>query len=128
MSPTADGLALKIFMPSAGASDYIQCWCTRHDMDNYNIILETFLGSANRNLLFSHVVPGAYRELYSILGVPKFIDTTYQQQNTLWLEPVSGYGLSSIRTGNLVTCKSVSDSFITPNYFNVKLELVRLDV
>ncbi|MBE3094411.1 MAG: hypothetical protein IMZ52_05220 [Actinobacteria bacterium] len=126
MSPTADGQSLKIFMPSAGATNYIQCWCTRFDEDGYNVVIETFLGSANRNLLFSHVVPGAVSEQYNVLGKPHFIDSTYSQSNTLWLECISGYGLSSVRTSREISCKSISDSFITPNYFNVKIEGVRL--
>ena len=126
--PAADGPALTIYMPSSKATNHIHCWCTRWDEDNYNVTIETFLGSANRNLLFAHVIPGAYRELYNILGKPKFIDSTYSKQNTLWLEPVSGYALSSVRRSRSVTCKSASDTFINPNYFNVKLECVRLDV
>ena len=126
--PAADGPALKIYMPSAGAANFIQCWCTRFDEDNFSIVLETFLTSANRNLLFSHIVPGAQRELYNILGKPKFIDSTYSKENTLFLEPVSGYGLSSVRKSREVACKNASDTIITPDWFNVKLELVRLDV
>jgi len=126
--PTPDGPALKIYMPSAGAANFIQCWCTRFDEDNFSIVLETFLTSANRNLLFAHVVPGAYRELYNILGKPKFIDSTYSKENTLWLEPVSSYGLSSVRKSREVVCKNISDTFINPDYFSVKIEAVRLDV
>jgi len=126
--PTQDGPALKIYMPSQNAANYIQCWCKRFDEDNYNVVIETFLGSANRNLLFAHVVPGAQRELWNILGKPKFIDATYQKQNTLWLEPVSGYGLSGIRKSREVAVKSISDQLITPDYFNVKIEAVRIDI
>lgn len=125
--PNPDGPALKIYMPSENSSKVIQCWCKRWDEDNYGIILETFLGSANRNLLFANVVPGAQRELWNILGKPKFIDATYQKQNTLWLQPVSGYGLSGIRRGREVAVKSISDQFINPDYFNVKIEAVRID-
>lgn len=125
--PTADGNSLRIYLPSAQASDYIECWATRFDEENYNIVIETFLGSANRNLLFSHIVPGAYRELFNVLGKPKVIDSTYQKQNTLWIECVSGYGLSGVRKSRECVCRSASDSFITPDYFNVKLELVRID-
>jgi len=125
--PIADGPALRIYMPSQNADNFIQCWCTRWDESNYSISLETFLGSANRNLLFAHVVPGAVRELYNILGQPKFIDTTYSKSNTLWLEPLSGYGLSGVREGREVVCKNISDTFLNCNYFSVKLDLIRID-
>lgn len=125
--PAADGPALKIYMPSSTSQTYIKCWCTRWDEDNYNITLETFLGSANRNLLFSHVVPGGYRELKNILGYPWIMDITYpRNSNTLWLEPQYGYGISSVRCGRSVVCKNISDNFITPDYFHIKLECIRI--
>ena len=125
--PVEDGPALRIYMPSAGATNFIQCWCTRFDEDNYNVTVETFLGSANRNLLFSHIIPGAYRQLNNILGYPWVMDITYpRNSNTLWLEPQSGYGLSSMRIGRSVVIKSASDTFINPDYFNVKLECIRI--
>jgi hypothetical protein len=125
--PTPDGPSLKIYMPTAQSINFIKCWCTRWDENDYTVSVETFLGSANRNLLFSHITPGLYRELYNVLGKPKYIDGTFRKANTLWLEPVGGYGLSGLRKSRLVTVKNASDTIITPNYFNVKLECVRID-
>ena len=125
--PTPDGPALRIYMPSEQAANYIDCWCTRWDEDNYNITIETFLGSANRNLLFSHMIPGGYSEKRNLLGWIWVRDITYpRNSNTLWLEPQNSYGISSVRTGRSVVVKSASDTVITPDYFNVKLECVRI--
>lgn len=108
-------------------NNYIDCWCTRFDEGNWDLTVETFLESGNRNTLFENVVPGAVRELYSILGQPKYIDNTYSSGNTLIFEPQSGYGLSSLREKRMVAVKNIQDSFITRDYFGVKIESVRLD-
>jgi hypothetical protein len=109
-------------------TNYVSVPISRWDEQNYNVIIETFMGSGNRNTIFSNIVPGAFRELYNILGTPKFIDSTYSSSNTLILEPQSSYGISSLREKRVVAVKSASDNFITPNYFNVKLETIRLDI
>ena len=123
--PTPDGPALRIFMHSSTSSTYIDCWCTRWDEENYNVTIETFLGSANRNLLCQNITPGIIRELTNILGLPWVLDGTFRRQNTLYLQPVSSYGLSSVRRGREVVVKNYSDTVITPNYFSCKLECVR---
>ena len=114
MSPTADGQSLRIFMHSSNSSVYIDCWCTRWTEDNFNVTIETFLGSANRNLLASNITPGIIRELKSILGKPWVLDGTFSNRNTLFLQPISGYGLSGVRCGREVVVKNFSDSIILP--------------
>lgn len=108
--------------------NYISCDCSRWQEDNWSIILETVLPSGDRNTIFSNVTPNAYRELYSILGQPHFIDSTYTSSNTLIFEPQSGYGLSSLREKRIVAVRNVSDSFLVPDRFSVKLECIRIDV
>jgi len=106
----------------------IRCWNSRWDEDNYNVIMETFVDACDRNFLFRNVTPGAYRELYKILGKPTFIDTTYSSGNTLILEPIYGYGLSSLREKRTVAVRNISDTFVTPNKFGIKVEGIRLDI
>lgn len=103
-------------------SSYIDCWCTRFDAGNWDITLETFLDSGSRNTLFEHVTPGAVTELMNILGQPYHIDSTFTSSNTLVIEPIDGYGLSSLVEGETIGVKSISDHFISPNYFSVKIE------
>jgi len=106
----------------------IGCWCSRWDEDNYNVIFETFLDSSNRDKLFSHVTPNAYREIYNILGTPKFIDTTYNSGNSLRISPIGGTGISGLREERIIAVRNIQDTFINPNYFGIKVEGFRLDI
>ena len=107
---------------------YIDCWCKRWDEGNWDTVIETFMESSNRNTLFNYVTPGAVRELYNILGTPKYIDTTYNSANTLIYEPQAGYGLSSLREKRTVAVKNISDTFINKENFNIKIEAFRIDI
>ena len=109
-------------------SNYIDIPVKRWDEGNWNITVETFVGSGNRETIFSNVTPGAVRELYNILGTPEFIDTTYNSGNTLVFEPIHGYGLSSLRQRRKIAVKNISDTFLNPNYFNIKIEGYRIDL
>ncbi len=108
-------------------NSFITCDCSRWDEGNWDITLQSFMGSGNRDILFANVVPGAYRELYNILGTPKYIDTTYTSGNSLRISPLGNTGLSSLREERIIAVKNISDNFITRDYFNVKIEAVRLD-
>lgn len=100
----------------------MDCWATRFDETDYSVICETFLTAGQRNMLFNSVTPGIIRELKSILGKPWYLDGTFSNRNTIRLEPVSGYGLSGVRTGREICVKNVQDSFITPDVFSIKVE------
>jgi len=123
-----EGRSLRIYYSgNQYPTHYIDCWGTRWDEDNWNVTIETFMGSGARNTLFSHVIPGAVRELYKVLGQPYYIDTTYNSGNTLILEPQHGYGLSGLRCKRTVAVKNISDTFLTRNKFGIKIECIRLD-
>lgn len=106
----------------------MRCWNSRWDEENYNITVETFIDACDRNFLFRNVIPGAYTEQYNILGTPKYIDLTYTSSNTLVYEPISGYGISSLRQKRTVAVKNISDSFINRDTFKIKIESTRLDI
>jgi len=106
----------------------IRCWNTRWDEGNWDVTIETFMDPCDRNYLMAHVTPGAVRELYNILGTPRFIDTTYSSSNSLIYEPISGYGLSGLREKRTIAVKNISDSFLTKDYFHCKIEGKRIDV
>jgi len=117
---------------AVGTADWtyrdIRCWNSRWDESNYTITIEAIMDACDRNYLYNNVVPGAVREQYKILGQPTFIDTTYSSGNTLTIEPISGYGISSLRQTRRIGVKSISDSFLNKDIFDVKIEGVRLDV
>jgi hypothetical protein len=107
---------------------YIDAPISRWDEGNWDLIIETFLPSSSRDTLFRYVTPGAVRELYSILGLPNYIDSTYESSNTLIIEPQYGYGVSSLRQKRTVAVKNISDTFITKDMFRIKIEANRIDV
>ena len=106
----------------------IKCWCSRWDEGNWDLTVETFLDACDRNLLFDSVTPGATRELYNVLGLPKFFDSTYSYKNTLIIEPITGFGISSLRKGREVAVKNISDTFLNKETFGVKIECNRIDI
>jgi len=123
-----EGETLRIYYSgNAYPNFYIDCWCTRWDESNWDVVVETFLSSGARDILFKNVAPGAVRELSNILGKPKYIDTTYHSGNTLILSPISTYPLSSIVNERRIAVKNISDAFLTPNKFSIKIEGKRLD-
>jgi len=108
-------------------TNYFYAPITRWTEGNFDLTIEFFAGSSNRNIIFDNIIPGAQTELFNILGTPYYKDTTYSSGNTLILEPNYGYGLSGLRERRVVAVKSISDKFLTPNYFSCKVECVRLD-
>ena len=124
-----EGNSMRIYISCNSYPDhYVNCWCTRWDEDNWGMTFETHMGSGARDFLFRNVVPGACTELYTILGTPHFIDSTYDSGNTLIVSPIYGYGLSSLRKERMIAVKSISDSFINKDYFNIKVEGKRIDL
>jgi hypothetical protein len=103
-------------------NSWIQCGCKRWDEGNWDTIIETYLSSGARNFLLQNITPGAYRELYNILGTPHFIDTTYTSGNTIILEPQHGYAISSVRQKRTITIKNITEQFINPNYYGIKID------
>ena len=128
MTTYSEGDSLRIYVScNSYPNHYIDCWCTRWDEDNWGVTFETFLGSGARNFLFDNVTPQAVIELYNILGTPTNIDLTFESGNTLIVEPISNYGLSSLRQKRTIGVKNISDTFINKNYFGIKVEGLRLD-
>ena len=109
-------------------ANYVDCAVTRWQENSWDLVLETFMGSSNRNSIAGNIIPSAYRELYNILGTPKMIDTSYNSSNTLRICPNYQYNLSGLREERIVAVKSFSDKFITKDMFSIKLECVRIDI
>lgn len=123
-----DGETLRIYYScNKYPNYYIDCDASRWDETNYDITIETFLRKTNRNKLFNNLVPGAVGELYEILGKSVFKDSTYSSGNTLILHPLDGTGLSGLREDRTIAVKSISDTFVTKDLFNVKIEGKRLN-
>lgn len=70
---------LRIYYDSLTGSDVINCWCSRWDVDNYSIVAETWLKKNDLQTLRNNIRPGATKELYRILGRPRFTDTSWTE-------------------------------------------------
>lgn len=116
------------YYPSSTANKYIDIPVTNWKEDNYGLILESFMGSANRNIIFSNLVPGAVKESFNILGTPHFRDLTYSSGNSLILSPIGSTGLSGLRQERTIAVSHLKDDILTPDLFYVRLEGKRIDV
>lgn len=100
----------------------VRCWGTRWDEGNDRILLTTFINACDRNYLANNVVPGAVRELYNILGTKKFIDTTFSSSNTIIVEPIGDYGISSVRSRKIIAVKNFTTKFIDKDTYSLKID------
>lgn len=72
---------------SDSSTEFIDCWCSRWDVQNYSVVIETWLKKDDLQTLKDNITPGAVGELYVILGRPRYYDATWQRQNTLRIRP-----------------------------------------
>lgn len=91
-------------------NECINCWCSRWDVQNYNIIIETWLKKSDLQTLRDSIRPGATGELYKILGRPRFYDKSWTGANTIKLTPNSDFQLYNMREEKLMFIKNIIDS------------------
>ena len=105
---------------------YMDVPISRWDENDYDLTIETFLGSGNRNVLFDNLKSvGEIYEFTNTLGWNVIKDRTYNSGNSLILEPLST-GLSNLRDTESVVVKNISDTFLTKDKFSVKLECKKI--
>ena len=68
-------------------NDYIDCRCSRWNVSNKSIVIETWLDKSDLQNLRNNIVPGAVDGLYKIMGDEIFYDKTWQGLNTITLRP-----------------------------------------
>jgi len=93
-SPTSTGRTftgkdLLIYYDSLANKDFVSCRCSRWDVQDYSIVVETWLKESNLQTILNNITPGATDELYTILGKPKYYDATWQGNNTIRFKPSS---------------------------------------
>jgi hypothetical protein len=89
--------------------------------------IETWLKKSNVQLLWNNITPGACKEMYSILGLPKFYDQTFTRNNTLRLIPnpsSNSSNLAFMRGERIGYIKNITTSPLEGDkgWLNVKLE------
>lgn len=100
----------------------IRCRCSRWSEQDNNIVVETLLDPCDRNYLFSHVLPGEIREHSNSLGWEINRDGTFKSGNTLVITPVAGTKLANKRDERTIVVRSITDWFVNPHIFGVKIE------
>ena len=110
---------LAIFYGAGLDTDYIDCKCSRWDVQDYSIIVSTWIKKDDVNNLLENIRPGAVKELYKILGHPKFIDSSWQGYNTIRLYPTP----SSQQMNNSSLKRMRSEQIIYPK--NITLHPIR---
>lgn len=115
---------LNIYYSSMTGDNFINCWCSRWDVQNYNVVVETWISGGALQTLQDNIVPGAVGELYTVLGRPRYYDSTWQGKNTLLLSPNDFRNLSNMRNDTVIFVKNITTNAIDgpSNYFNVKIE------
>jgi len=115
---------LQIYYDSLTGSDFINCWCSRWDVQNYNVIAETWMKKADLQTLRANITPQAVGELYTILGRPRYYDSTWRGENTLMFSPNSNFQLANMRNDVLVYVKNITDTPVAgpSGWLNVKIE------
>ena len=91
-----------------GDEVHLNCWCNGWNRNDYELTIETTLNATERDLLFDNIYPGAVTELFDCLGEKHFVDTTWQDKNTLYLEPVNTFHLDNMYRDTKIGVKSIS--------------------
>lgn len=99
----------------------ITCWCTQWKRDGQEVTITTFLNSSDKDTLFDNLRPGAVKELYNVLGEKCFVDTTWQDINTLKIEAVTGKRLDDMYRDVKIGVKSLSYEPINPYWWTIKI-------
>lgn len=103
---------LKIYYGNLGVEDFMCCRCSRWDVSDYSITIETTLNKSQLQILRNHITPGAAGELYKVLGEPTYYDQTWTGDNTIKISPHNN-GTSTLykmRGDKLIYVKNITDS------------------
>ena len=120
---------LAIYYDSLAGDDFIDCRCSRWDVSNYDVTVETWLKYNDLRLLLENVRPGAVGELYNILGRPRYYDRSWRGANTLRLLPtpssstMSRSTLRKMRKETLIYPKNITTSPVKDTeWVSIKIE------
>lgn len=108
----------------SGSACSIDCRCSRWDVQNYSLIMETWMNKSNLQNLRNSLTPGAVGELYTILGRPRYYDGTWTADNTISISASGAGNLQYMRNDVDAFVKNISDSPLggDSGWINVKLE------
>ena len=110
-----------------GDEEHLNCWCSCWNRNNYELTIETTLNNTERDLLFDNVYPGAVTELFDVLGEKYFVDTTWQDKNSLILQQVSTFHLKEMHRKTKVAVKSISYENLNRWHWRIKIICIILE-
>jgi hypothetical protein len=121
---------LAIYYNTLEGDDFLDCRCSRWDISDYNVVVETWLRDDDINTLFENIKPGAIGEFKKILGKPHYYDKTWTGKNTLRLLPTPSSShmntstLRRMRRETIVFPKNITTSPIkgSSGWTSVKIE------
>jgi len=102
----------------------IDCKCSRWDVSDYDVVVETWLTKSQLQTLRSNITPGAVGELYKVLGKPTYYDKTWSSENTLRLSPIENAGFDDMREDTYIYVSNITDTPLEgpSGWINVKIE------
>jgi hypothetical protein len=106
--------------------DYVSGWCTGWKQDGFSITINTFLNKEDTENLKNGITPGAVTELYSILGIPYYYDTTWTNSNTIDVRPVQ-FGTSTLHQIRNSMTIFPKDMMIEPMDGDNNLNLIKIE-
>jgi len=107
---------LAIYYDSLTGNDFIDCFCGRWDVQNFSVVVETWLKKADFQALINNTRPGATGELYKILGRPLYYDKSWGGYNTIKLKPtpssnlMNASNLKNMRKETIIYPKNITYS------------------
>ena len=108
---------------------YVEGRCSRWDVQDYNIIVGTWIKKDELAALKENIRPGAVREFKRVITSPKFYDSSWKGYNTLRFYPVpssqkmSDSNLYRMRKNTIAYVKNITEHPITnTEWIELKLE------
>lgn len=118
---TPDVGDIRIYYGDLAENYYLDCYCNRWDVQNYQVTIETMLTKSESQTLRDNITPGATRIMYKILDRPVYYDTTWDGSNTLKLVPRDGYSFSIMRRDTIMYVKNYAEHPIGGGLINIKI-------
>lgn len=123
---------LAIYYDTLEGDNFIDCRCSRWDVDNYSFIVETWIKKNHMQDIISNIRPGAAGEFYKIVDRPIYADQTWTSDNTLRFLPtpsstlMNDSKLKNLRQETLGFIKNVTTHPISnTDWIEIKFECYR---
>jgi len=116
---TEDG-DIEIYVGGMTDNEKIKSYCTRWDVSNYLLTVETFVDKDNANLIRENCNPGQYQRHDILTDHPQFTDLSLNNDNMIKIKPLSN--LSDMREEKIIYVKSYGEHILSKNLLNIKIE------